>query len=125
MLTRDQIIGADDLKHEEVEVPEWSGSVILWELTGTERDELETDSIVTDDLGNEQYTKVNVRARMVAFAVKDEAGKRLFSVADVEALGKKNGRTLDRLFWIARRLSKLDKRDIEDLEKNSQSGQPA
>jgi len=49
-LNKEQILRADDLKTEEVDVPEWGGSVRVRVLTGTERDAFESsiyDSCVT------------------------------------------------------------------------------
>ncbi len=41
LLTKDDILGADDLATEDVEVPEWGGCVRVRALTGTERDAFE------------------------------------------------------------------------------------
>ena len=41
ILTRDQILQANDLVTETVEVPEWGGSVFVKSLTGVERDQFE------------------------------------------------------------------------------------
>jgi hypothetical protein len=121
ILTRDQILAKQELAHEEKAVPEWGGSVLVWELSGAERDELEIESTITDDFGIEQQDRKNVRARLVAKAIKDESGKPYFTPDDIEALGKLSGSALDRIFWVARKLSKFSIRDIEDLEKNSRS----
>jgi hypothetical protein len=121
ILTRDQILAKQELAHEGVKVPGWGGSVLVWELTGTERDELEMESAITDDFGIEQRDTKNVRARLIAKAIKDENGNPYFTTHDIEALGKLSGKAIDKLFWVARRLSEYSVKDIEDLEKNSQS----
>jgi len=41
LLTRDAILEAQDLQHEEVYIPEWGGSVRVRTLTGAERDAFE------------------------------------------------------------------------------------
>ena len=58
-LSRDQILEADDLKTEEIEVPEWNGSVVVRELRGRERDAFEEGSL--DKQRNLKMT--NMRAR--------------------------------------------------------------
>jgi hypothetical protein len=45
----------------------------------------------------------------------DEDGKRVFTEAEVKALGAKSARALDRLFDTARRLSGLGDEDVETL----------
>ena len=125
ILKRDEILNKDDREKKEIEVPEWGGSVIVQALSAAERDSWETGDVVKDDFGNYTNNTVNVRARLVAKCCVNEAGERIFSDADVELLGKKAGAVVDRLFWVARRLSKLSNKDIEDLEKNAGSGQPA
>lgn len=122
ILTREQILQADDLKRETVEVPEWGGQVIVRCLTGTERDEFEAALI---EFKGKSYNVrlANARARLTALSVVDESGQRLFSEADVIALGQKSAAALDRVFDVAQRLSGLKPKDMEELLKNSPSGQ--
>lgn len=122
ILTREQILQADDLKREMVEVPEWGGEVIVRCLTGTERDEFE--SALIQFKGQSYNIKLaNARARLTSLSVVDEAGERLFSEADVVALGQKSAAALSRVFEAAQRLSGLKPKDMEELLKNSPSGQ--
>ena len=65
----------------------------------------------------------NLRARLVMLTVIDHEGKRLFSVKDVEALGKKSAKALDKVFEAAQRLSGLRDEDIEELTENLDGGQ--
>jgi len=114
MLTREQILGADDLPREKVEVPEWGGSVYVRTMTAAERDAFE-QSLVGD--GNTVQLS-NVRARLAALTMVDVGGKRLFSDADVEALGQKSAAALTRIVEVAQRLNRLQPDDIEDLAGN-------
>src|SRR5690606_20312294 len=97
LLTREAILQAEDLPTEDVEVPEWGGVVRVRGLTGAERGAFE-QSIVDARGKGARMNLQNVRARLVALAVVDESGNRLFSDADVEALGRKSGRALNRVF---------------------------
>lgn len=124
-LTRDQILQAQDLPKEEVQVQEWGGSVWVRGLTASERDQME--SYFFDDAGKRRDIKSlfkNMRARLVVWAVCDESGNSIFTEKDIEQLGKKNGKVVDRLYGVIQRLSGLTKQDIEELSKNSESGQP-
>lgn len=118
MLTREQILKADDLPHEEVPVPEWGGSVLVWTLTGAERDAFEEATLQKRGKRREADLS-NIRARLAALAVRDADGKRLFGDSDVVALGRKSARALDRVFAVAQRLNGITDEDVEELEKNS------
>jgi len=105
-----------------VEVPEWGGSVKVKALTGSERDKYESDSL-TGRGRNRDINLANIRARLVALTVIDDNGKPLFSSIDIAALGGKSAKALDRIFDVAQRLSGISEEDIEELAKNSESGQ--
>jgi hypothetical protein len=122
LLTREQILAADDLKREAVAVPEWGGDVIVKSLTGAERDEFE-DSVVRQRGKNRELNLKNARARLVSLSLVDESGQRLFSAGDVELLGRKSAAALDRVFGAAQKLSGLTEQDIDELAKNSNSDQ--
>lgn len=122
LLTRDQILSAADLKRETLDVPEWGGEVIVRSLTGAERDAFE-DSVVKQRGKTRELNLRNARARLVSLSLIDESGSRLFSDGDVEALGRKSAAALDRVFAAAQRLSGLTENDIDELAKNSESGQ--
>lgn len=121
-LTRTGILEASDLIFEDVAVPEWGGMVRVRGLTGAERDGFEA-SVVERQGKQTKLNMANIRARMVALTVVDADGKRLFSDADVAALGRKSGVALNRVFEVAQRLSGITEADMTELEKNSDSGQ--
>jgi hypothetical protein len=117
-LTRDDILGADDLKTESVKVPEWGGIVIVRELTGSERDTWEASVVKTNG------TKVtidshNMRAKLAALCIIDDDGKRMFTDKEAVKLGEKSAAALDRVTDVARRLSRIGEDEIENLGKAS------
>lgn len=117
-LTRKAVLDADDLKIEPVEVPEWSGQLHVKTLTAAERAEWLSGAI--DAGGDDEDTAVpDMRPRLVVYAACDKDGKPLFTVADVEALGAKNGVALDRVFAAAAELNRVGAEAVEDAEKNS------
>lgn len=130
LLSREQILEAQDLEKELVEVPEWGGAVYVRALTGTERDAFEQSMVETRTVrkGRKQETVremrlQNLRARLCALTICDEDGTRLFNDSDVHALGRKSASALNRVFEVAQRLSGLTDEDVEELAGNSEDGQ--
>ena len=120
-LTKDLILAQIDLPREEIEVPEWGGTIWIGVMPGSERDAFEAESANLTKAGNGLN---NFRARYCARAIVDDQGKRLFcSDADINALGQTSGTALDRIFDAARKINRLGDDDLEELEKNSQATQ--
>lgn len=115
LLTKDAILAANDRETVDVEVPEWGGTVRVRALSGAERDAYEVALAGVRPDGSPRINLVNVRARLVALAVVDETGARMFDDADVKALGEKSGVALQRVFEVAQRLSGMTDEDIEEL----------
>lgn len=121
-LTREQILQADDLLLEDVEVPEWDGTVRVRGLTGAERDAFESEIVQLKGKKASLNTQ-NFRAKLVARSVVDEDGQRLFSDRDAQVLGQKSAAALQRVFEVAQRLSGLSETDVEELVANFNEGQ--
>jgi hypothetical protein len=114
LLTKESILAVQDVVTELVDVPEWGGAVRVRGLTGAERDAFESE--VIQRKGRDVTTNTrNMRARLVVMSVVDEEGKRLFGFPDIETLGAKSARALDRIFSVAMRLSGLRDEDVEEL----------
>lgn len=118
ILTRDQIMAADDLQTESVAVPEWGGEVIVKGLTGRERDAFEAALVAGRQGKRARLNLDNIRARFVAACVVDERGQALFYPSDVELLGEKSAAALQRVFEVGQRLSGLSDEDVEELAGN-------
>lgn len=118
MLSKDEILKADDLKTETVEVPEWGGSVLVKGMTGKMRDEFEQEIVK-----GKKVKMSNIRAKLCQVSIVDESGELMFNTSDIVKLGGKSASALDRVFEIASRLSGISKDDVEELEKNSGKGQ--
>ncbi len=114
LLTRDQILTVDDSSSEDVEVPEWGGTVRVKGMTGTERDKFEAASLKGKGK-NRDVNLANLRARLVAASVVDEEGQLLFKPYDVEALGRKSAAALGRVYDVAQRLAGLSDEDVDEL----------
>lgn len=120
-LTAAQILAADDIKIEEVEIPEWGGKVYVRTLTGRERDAFEASTVSEEGVAVQLR---NLRARFAAIVCCNEEGERLFPTDQAEsALGSKSSVPLDRIWDAGRALNRMDEDSIEELAKNSESGQ--
>jgi len=122
-LTRDQILAAEDLARETVDVPEWGegAQVLVRELTAAEREQ-HYYLMVGDDDKVDVKRAVGFRQRLCAWAIIGEDGEQLFTQDDVDALGEKSSQALDRIADVVRRLSKIGER-TEELAKNSEGDQ--
>jgi hypothetical protein len=122
LLAKAAILAAADLKHEDVEVPEWGGTVRVRMMSGAERDAFES-SFATAEMFAEFRVKgpaalqQNMRGRLVSFTAVGEDGERLFTDEDAVALGKKSVAALDRVVAVAMRLNALSQGDLDQLGK--------
>lgn len=106
-LNKNQILEAADLKSEAVDVPEWGGSVLVRTMTGADRDAFETSMITVAADGTRSPDMTNLRAKLVALTLVDEANNRLFDVADIPRLALKSAAALERVFEAAQRINGL------------------
>ena len=121
LLGKDEILKASDLRYEEMEVPEWGGSVRIRTMTGSERDDFE--SAVLEVKGENVKTNTqNFRAHLLARTICDADNKLLFKPVDVNALGGKAAAVLDKLVPVAMRLNGLSRTEVDQLTKNSEAG---
>jgi hypothetical protein len=109
ILTKEQILGAQDIQFAEVDIPECGGSARVKSMNGFER---------------EQYFKL-VREGQFPLSVilciicqVDEHGVRLFTLSDAALLAEKNGTMLDRIAMAALTLNRMTVEAIEETRKN-------
>ena len=112
VLTRADILAAEDIDYEYLDVPEWGGTLRVRGMTGTERDRYDAESFIA---GQKQGgTPLDeFRVRRVAKCIVDDNGLRIFSDQDIAALGQKNGAVLDRIDDVIVRLSKVGEAAVE------------
>ena len=109
-LSRDTILNAEDLKSEDIDVPEWGGKMRLREMTGADREEY-AEAV--------SGRASHYREALIAFSAIDAQGNRVFTIEDVEALSRKSDRAIQRLAEAATRLSGIGRAAVEDARKNS------
>ncbi len=116
-LTREQIVEVEDVEYDEVDCPEWGGKVRLKSIKGTQRDAYE-QSLIVEKSGSRQMNLRNARAKLIVLCAVDEQGRLLFTPDDLNTLGRKNAKPLDRLFDACRKLAGLSEDDVEELTKD-------
>ncbi|MEU0133403.1 hypothetical protein ABZ172_05080 [Streptomyces sp. NPDC006296] len=114
LLSKDQIAAADDRTWEDVDVPEWGGTVRVLGMSGTERNAYQSSLVVLGPNGSVQRMNMaDQLAKLVGKSLVGEDFERLFTDKEVAALGKKNGAVLERIGQVAQRLSGLRKEDVD------------
>lgn len=116
LLTKEQILSSNDRPTQDMEVPEWGGTVRIRSMTGAERDTFETEMF---GLKDPKQRAANMRARLVSRCLVNEAGERLFSDKEAIELGKKSCAALDRVYEVVAKLNRLTVEDEKELTKNS------
>jgi hypothetical protein len=121
-LSRDDILKAEDNAPEELEIPEWGGSVLVRGMSGRERDAFEVS--MRDQRSGQQIPGAmnNIRAKLVARCIVDDDGDRVFTDSDIAALGEKSGAAIDRIFDVASRLSGMSEYDEKEMAANFGQG---
>lgn len=114
LLDKNAILLADDIKTEDVHVPEWGGTVRLKTMTGTERDAWGASLRGPDGRPNMQlYT-----AALIAACAVGEDGAPIFNMQEAPALAEKSAAALVRLQPVAERLNGLGGDAVETAKGN-------
>src|SRR5262245_42675456 len=114
-LSKEQILKSDDLKHEDVEVPEWGGKVRVRELTACDRERFErgVSAAGNNPVGISKQLG-DLRASLVASCLRDpNTNERLFGDSDVAKLNEKSSLVISRLFTICTRLSGISQEVVD------------
>ena len=115
ILTRDEILEAEDIQIWEVEVPEWGGVVLCRSLTAAQVERVQNKFKGKGMKG--------VTAALVAMACVDDAGKRLFHQSDLDKLSGKSLSACTRVLKVIMEQNAMEEEDLEELAKNSNDGQ--
>ena len=118
LLTKADILQANDLQVELVATPEWGGDTAVRGLTGDERDRFEqhANAMRWPEKGEPDWT--GMRALYCSMGICDMEGNSLgFTEAELVQLGKK-GAALERVYDRIRKLSGMGIESLEEAEKN-------
>ena len=120
LLSKHDILEADDLVFEVVSVPEWNGEVLLKSLTGAQRDAFE-ETIFVQRGDNRHLNMQMLRAKLAAASIVDpETHERMFAENEITLLGQKSARALERVFRRAQEINGMTREDIDELVGNSE-----
>ena len=116
-LTREQILGRDDLKREVIEVPEWGGSIVIRELRASEREVFEKRVIQAGGSGpGLAKTLGDLRVSLVVKCIVDPAtGERVFDDSDTKALNENSATAIARIFALCSRLSGISSEVVDSV----------
>lgn len=111
---------AIELATEAVEIPEWSGHVIIRQFTGADTDAI-ADLIEKRDNRGRKITRAGLRPYILIRAVVDDAGQRVFSNADIDYLAGLPVRVTNRMIEALQRLNGGDNLE-EEFAANFEEG---
>lgn len=110
ILSANEILEADDIQYEIVDVPEWGGAVRLKTM--------DTATAMAFGAASEGE-KAQLLPRMLALSAVDEGGELLFSEAAVEKLARRSFRALNRLQDAMMEINGLKEMAAAEASKNA------
>jgi hypothetical protein len=111
---RDQIIAANDIKTELVEIPEWNVTILVKSMTGAERGQM-----LKGVTANGQIDISKTISDVLIFTAHDpETEERIFTLADRDLLNEKSGSAIQRAAEVGMRLSGLMPESIDEAGKD-------
>lgn len=117
ILTRESILGADDLPTEEFDAPEWGGTLMIRALNGAQREEIEV-RVNRAKATSEGHGWKGLKALVASYVIVGEDGKPLFTSKDFAAISEKSGAMLDRLFEHVMEVNGLTQKEEKSIEGN-------
>jgi hypothetical protein len=112
-LDREAILAADDAETKDIPIPEWGGVVKIRSISGRARDQFEA-SLREGKGKNADVNLRNLRARLIVMCAVNEDGTKMFAQeGDVNRLGAKNAKPLDRLFDACKDMIGMSEEDVE------------
>ncbi len=125
LLSFDEIIDADDIQTEYVDVPEWGGRVKVISLTGEERGKVfAAIRAHGKQIKDEDEAQSIFYARVIAASLVDENGNRIAGQSKAMALTKKNAAALNRVYRVCARISGIGQEE-EDQAKQDLKATPS
>ena len=116
---RDDILKSRTAKPKMEAIQVFGHPLYVRKIKGAELDQYEGQRLDIRSAKDIRINYRNMRARLVVLVLCDENGERIFSDADVEAVGELPADELDAIYDVGLRLNGMDKDATERLEKNS------
>jgi hypothetical protein len=115
LLNKDTFFAAEDLKHEDVEVPQLGGAVRIRVMTGSARDAFNE---YIQSFGDEKRPASAINAALLVQTCIDESGAPMFAMDEIDMLRDKSAAALDVLALAAMRINGLGVTAADDAAKN-------
>ncbi|MBC8587112.1 MULTISPECIES: hypothetical protein [Tissierellales] len=130
LLSRSQILEAQDIKTKKINVPEWGGEIMIKQLSAKENDDIVMNMVNVKKMAakqlskksNENYEEAvnevaikNQKIMMIVKSVVDENMKQLFTEADIELLATKNTSVIEKVYA---EIVEFNDSVLEDNKKN-------
>jgi hypothetical protein len=119
-LSARDILDAQDIRIERVEVPEWGGHVYVRTIAGTDRERYIESIREVIRKGKKQEVNIILAesgAKLLQRTLCNQRGEQIFSENDITALGQKSSRALQRCLDVAAAINGLNE-DAADEAKN-------
>lgn len=121
VLTKEDILAADDVMYEEVYVEEWKGKVRIKILSGVQRDAFENKCV--SQTKGKKIDLTNLRVTLITMAIVNADNTLMFTRQEAIRLNGKNGKVIEALYNATRKLNGIGDDNKKDLAKNSEADQ--
>lgn len=120
--TAEQFLTSPELDRakQDVPVPELGAGMVIpiWGMTPRERSAWEDKQSQYSDKQRAKH-KLTIRERILVECCRNDDGVQLFTMDQIEQLGKRRGDVIERLVNVALELSGFSDQDLDKLAKNS------
>ena len=116
MSLRDQILAAEDIPSEKVQIPEWGVTIEVRGMTGAERTRIMDKAVDQQGGVNLQFVYPEI---VIATSFDDVTGEQIFNPSDRDTLLTKSAVALDRLAQVGMRLSGFTQESADEAGKDS------
>ena len=116
MSLRDQILAANDIPSEKVQVPEWGVTVEVRGMTGAGRTRIMDKAVDQQGGVNLQFVYPEI---VIATSFDDITGEQIFKPSDRDTLLTKSAVALDRLAQVGMKLSGFTQESSDEAGKDS------
>lgn len=115
ILSKEDVMKADDCSFSEIFIPEWSGHVRIHVISA--KDRLEFEGRYTKKDGAINFEHKEAPLDLLASSLRDEKGAPMFGKSDLNILGAKNGRVINLLFQEALKINWMTKEKELEVKK--------
>lgn len=115
LLSKEAFFAAEDLKHEDVEVPQLGGSVRIRVMTGAARDAFNE---YMQSFGDDKRPASAIHAALLVQTCIDESGAPMFTMDEIDMLRDKSAVAIDVIAAAAMRINGLGIKAADEAAKN-------